>query len=160
NVDDRLAEIAHHFFKAGDPQDLGKAVDYASRAASNASERLAFEAAVTHYEQALHAQTLSGAVNQGRRCELLLALGYAHSAAGDVPRARRTMLEALPFARGSGDAHGLALVAIGLCKIGMGWNKPGEVDAEAASLLDEALAGLGSEDSVVRARLLTYRAQL
>src|SRR5262249_19144942 len=44
--------------------------------------------------------------------------------------------------------------AIGLWGVGSGWTEPGRLDEPAVALLEEALDGLGPEDSTLRARAL------
>ena len=91
DLEPHLAELAHHFLAAAPVGGADKAVDYARRAGDRAAAQLAYEEAVRHYEMAL---TLLG--EDGRRCELLLALGDAQARAGDaaasnriIPRGRR-----------------------------------------------------------------------
>ncbi len=51
--DGALAEIAHHLCAAGTAGDLPKAIDYATRAAEQATYRLAYAEAVEHFSRAL-----------------------------------------------------------------------------------------------------------
>jgi predicted ATPase len=161
--DSSLAALAHHALRgAHGGGDVDKAIDYASRAAAEASARLAFEAAVTHHRQALQALGLKtpAKADPARRCDLLLALALAHSSAGHVGRARTAMLDAVPFARQSGDARRLAKAVIGIWKIGMEVGTYGSLDEEALALVDEALQAIGSADEVLRVRLLIIRARI
>src|SRR5262249_25893480 len=100
----------------------------------------------------LQALAFSDAASPAQRCELLLALGDARFHAGDVPRARGTMLEAAAVARQMNDAVRLARAATGVWNVGGGWYKAGQLDEEAM-----ALAALPASEGVLRAQVLTTR---
>ena len=90
SLEPHLAELAHHYLAAGNPE-AGKAIHYAALAGDRAAAQLAFEEAARHYTNAL--ELLEGvAPDDERRCELLLALGEALSRAGEGSRAKETLL--------------------------------------------------------------------
>jgi DNA-binding SARP family transcriptional activator len=143
-----LAELAHHFLLAPSERGAARAVDYSARAASHASDVLAYEDASGHYEAALSALDRVGDDGE-RRYELLLALGETQVKAGDTRHARVSFGMAGDIARGRGSAVGLARAALGFAKIA-----GGVVDEAMVDLLDEALEAVGDQHEVLRSRLL------
>ncbi|MGD1257908.1 BTAD domain-containing putative transcriptional regulator [Mycobacterium seoulense] len=92
--DERLAELAYHYFECAWAGNAAKAVLYCRRAADQAMARLAYEGAADLYDRALHAleeiddelpdrddQTAALLI---ARCEALLAAGDVASAASAV----------------------------------------------------------------------------
>ncbi|HEX3511945.1 MAG TPA: AAA family ATPase, partial [Solirubrobacteraceae bacterium] len=149
-LEPRLAELAHHFLEAAPAGELQKGLHYATAAAEAAAGRFAFEDAAQLYERALRALELTGA-DGVRRCDLLLALGEAYARAGSVHPARGAFRRAAGIARGVRSPERLARAAFGFG--GPRATYP-IVDDEVVSLLEEALAALGSRDDGLRARLL------
>lgn len=151
--DSRLPVLAHHFFRhatlGGDPD---KAIVYLRRAARRAASLLAFEETAAHYERALQAADLKEHFDDRERCELLLALGEARSSAVDPTKSKAAFLQAAGLARKMGAAEELARAALGFA--GPFTFVPGMVDAQAVSLLEEALQVLGPADRLLRAHLL------
>ena len=149
----RLPVLAHHFFRhatlGGDPD---KAILYSSRAARRATSVLAYEEAVAHYERALQALDLKSSVDDRDRCGLLLELGEARSKAGDLPNGKAAFLQAAAVARKLGTVEELAKSALGFA--GPFLFIPSASDAQAQSLLEEALRALSSEDRLLRVQLL------
>ena len=83
-----LSTLAYHYFEARAAGQARKAVDYARRAAEQASATSGYEEAVVQYQRALQAL---GAEPLTERCDLLIALGTAQTRAGDnEARARRS----------------------------------------------------------------------
>src|SRR5207244_1311371 len=111
SLDPHLAELAHHFYQAAPGGDTDKAVHYAVRAAERATGLLAYEEAVGHYERALE---LMEDASDEPRCELLLALGDAHTKAGSSEKARESFLSAANLAKKMGAAEQLAQAALGI----------------------------------------------
>ncbi len=88
--DERLAELAHHYFECAWAGNAAKAVEYCRRAADQAMARLAYEGAADLYDRALHAmEELDDELpdRQGQAAELLVARCEALLAAGDVTSA-------------------------------------------------------------------------
>ena len=92
------AELAHHYGRASAGGAAAKAVSYARLAGDRAMAMLAYEAAVAHYEQALDSLSLCPP-DPAVRADLLLQLGDARLAAGDLPGARAPFDEAAPRPR-------------------------------------------------------------
>ena len=91
-----LAELAHHFVSAapGGQEMVAKAVQAATLAGRRALDLLAWEEAAGLFERALAALELAERPDQRERCQLLLDLGEARMAAGDVPAARAAYQQA------------------------------------------------------------------
>ena len=147
-----LAELAYHFFQAAPGGDVDKSLDYARRAGDRALELLAYEEAARLYELALQALELKRSVDPATRCELLLMLGDVLARAGNTPEAKRTFLAAGDLARTSGLREYLARAALGYGGR-FPWLRAGS-DSQLVPLLEEGLAGLGEEESILRVRLL------
>jgi DNA-binding SARP family transcriptional activator len=156
-IDRHLAALARHFLLgARDGRDLAKAIEYALRAADQATAALAYEEAVGHCERALTALRRARPEDRASECALLLRLGDGHWRAGEVAKARDTFLEAAGLARTLGEPELLARAAIGF---GGGlfrdWHTTNAAVSERlVELLEEALSVVGPEDSALRVRLL------
>jgi tetratricopeptide (TPR) repeat protein len=147
----RLSELARHFAEAASAGgDTEKAVEYAWRAGDRARALFAFAEAADHYLRALR---LLGMRDDAavRRCDLLLALGFAQTRAGKGRQGRETLLEAAALARRIGDVERFARAAVGIA----GHDLHTQTDREAIACLEEALDGLGPVESALRVRLLT-----
>jgi predicted ATPase/class 3 adenylate cyclase len=151
-----LDELAHHFFEAARGGDVGKAIQYARLAGKRAAARLAYEEAATDYERALQLLELSEEFDDTHRCDLLLALGTAYNASGDREKAKENFKEAAKLARDLEAAEQLAQAALGFgATLESGFTVDyGVFDEDLVALLEEALAALGEEDSVLRIRVL------
>ena len=152
DLDPHLAEIAHHFLVAAPAADAEKAVDFARRAGDRASRLLAREEAARLYELALAALPVDREAGDALECRLQLALGGARAGAGESAEARVAFLRAADLARRHGDTEGLAQAALGYSGR-MVWGRAGG-DQIVIPLLEEAIARLDDEPTVLRARLL------
>jgi len=151
-----LSTLAYHYGAALPKGDSGKAVDYARRAGERADALLAYEEAARHFQLALKALEARPAPNHAQRCKLLISLGEAQTAAGENLEALTTFREAAAIANALGVVDDLVRAALGF--EGASW-RPGFPGEAAAGLLDEALAALGDEDSIDRARVLSALAR-
>ena len=161
-----LDELAYHFCRAVPGGDPDVAFDYATRAAERAMRLLAHEDAAEHYGRALQmfelheapADEPGRAEREGRRYELLMALGDAQAKAGDWLSAQRSYQEAAAAARALRTSIGADEAAAMLARAAVGLPgavvEAGVVDWALVGLLEEALAVLGDEDSRPRARAL------
>jgi DNA-binding CsgD family transcriptional regulator len=149
-----LAELAHHYVAAAPGGQVDRAVRVATLAGRRALELLAWEEAAELFERALVALELAERPDQGRRCELLLAVGEARMAASDVPAARHAYGQAGELARRIGWPEALARAGLGLGLVVAG----GVVDPVEVGMLEDALAALGA-DSPLRARVLARLAR-
>ena len=150
-----FAELAHHFLEAAPAGNVDRAVSYAERAARQATDQLAHEAAADHYERAIEALDLRRPPDRGHRLELLRALGEAQTRAGRFVSARKTLESAVTLARDLDDAQSLAQAVIGIAAL----SEAGSVDERIVGMINEALEVLGEGDSVERALLLSALAQ-
>jgi len=157
------ADLAHHFALAGTGH-VAKAIDYAVRAGERAMSQYAWEAAAGHFELALQNLDLQDDPDPVRQCDVLMALGEAQNrstagrirgtvelGAGASPTGRDTFWRALDVARRAGLPEQFARAALGV----VGFNPSAHQAGDAGTaLLEEALAGLPVEDTILRARLL------
>lgn len=148
-----LAAVAHHLFEAVEIAGEG-AVRAAEQAADDAERRLAFEDAVRFRRMGLCALDTLGAQAEERRCELLLDCARAQLALRHVEQAWDTARSAAVLARRTGNVEQLARAALLLSDHVL-------VDgSEPAALLEEALAQLPDEKSVLRARVASSLSQM
>lgn len=147
-----LAELAHHFVQAAPGGDAERAVAYARRAGERAMALLAFEDAAAHFDVALQVIDLLESPVEALQCDLMLVLAAAHLNAGDVAAGRAIYLRAANLAKAAGLPEQLARAALGFGGEAItAWG----YDAELVRVLEDALDLLGSEDSPMRAQLLT-----
>ena len=148
-----LAALAHHYCAAlpgGDPR---KAADYAQRAAERADQLFAYEEAARYCRLALQALEAKAASDDpARRCRLLIALGQALVKTGENLQAADVLQHAAASAKALGVSEEFARAALAFEEAT--W-RPGIPGDAAAQLLRDALAGLGEEDSILRARVLS-----
>jgi DNA-binding SARP family transcriptional activator len=155
--DDRLAELARHFFEAAQAGDIDRAVTYCRRAGDRALGVLAYEEAAGHYERALHALELERHPDDALRGELLLAVGDAWWRAGAIERSTAAFAQATDLARTTGRSELLARAVLGPgldSSSGEGLNVHGTEDGR-VELIEEALDALPEADSALRAKLLS-----
>jgi DNA-binding SARP family transcriptional activator len=150
----RLGELADHFALAGEGY-AGRAADYARRAGEQAFAEHLYEAAAHRFRQGLSALDRAGTAEDlaRRRCDLLLGLAAARTAAGQAATAAGAYLEAAAAAREAGSAEGLARAALGLGGPAAFWSAELHRD-HPVRLLREALAAVGPGDGASHALLL------
>jgi DNA-binding SARP family transcriptional activator/tetratricopeptide (TPR) repeat protein len=146
-----LAELAHHYLAAPPSRAAGKAIAYALKAARQAVDMLAYEEAARLYSIAFAASERHY-LDEREREQVLLALGDVQIKLGVIDDARATFTQTLMLARDRRDPEAFAKAALGLGA--GGYMAGGVVDAKLVALLEESLHQLGTEDSVLRARLL------
>lgn len=147
----QLSALAHHFCAALPGGDAARAIEYARRAAERADALFAYEEAARHYKLALQALEAVPGSDAKQRCRLLIALGEAQTKAGENLQAAEVLQQAAISAKALGLAMDLARAARGFEEAT--W-RPGLPGNAAVRLLRDALAGVGEEDSVLRAELL------
>lgn len=154
--DIHLSGIAYHFLQGvSRGNDPGKAILYARRAAQHAMETLAYEEAAKLYQLALNTALPRSAANDALRGALSIGLAEAQYRAGELNAARDSFKAAAELAQRIGAGDMLARAALGIS--GMFANAH-NVDNEAVTLLNRALAALGNQDSVLKAQLLAQLA--
>jgi len=135
DLEQRLAEIAHHYLQSASEGQAERAVDYAARAAQRAIEQFAYEEAARLHERALEVAEGLPADEQ-RAWMLCQGLGESLMRAGDGEGAQRALRSAAGHARRLGDPHCLAQAALAGT---LGGFSPGVVERELVRLLEEAL---------------------
>lgn len=156
-LDPVLSELADHLHRALAVGDAEHAYSIARRAGRQSQRLLAWEQAAIHLEQALDALDHQENVDPRRRIEVLLALGASQRLSGNRERRIAAYQQAIAIARAVGDAALQALAALGLCDVSE-WSA--RTPPGAAEALQEALAGVGPDDAVLRARLTCRLAYL
>ena len=160
-ADAYLAELAFHYYQAaqapeGGPDEIAalaqRAMEYARRAADQASWSLAFEEAARLRRMALAMLAASPETDDVLHGEILLSLGDAQARAGDLEGSKASFREAADIARRTGTVSQLASAAIGYGGR-LPWTRPGR-DAYIIPLLQDALVLLGGTDDRLRVRLL------
>ena len=146
---EHLMELAHHFAQASPLGDVGKALDYAQKAAHAAMRQYAYEQAAELYELALDMGELDRP-DGARRAELLLGLGRARARA-DHLASRETLIEAGEAAIAAGMPRLLAEAGLSMRAWPLG---SGVLDDQPSRLLSQALKLLdGEDDPALRARV-------
>jgi DNA-binding SARP family transcriptional activator len=151
----RLGPMAEHFAKAARVGAADKAVEYAAAAAAHASSQLALDDAVTYLELALASLDSYTTQSSRTRYELLVELGKAKRATGDVLAAREVLDRAIALAIDLDD-H-LAVIDAATVFGGVtlwNWRAFGVVDEAMVAILEDQLDWLGDRDPRRRAALL------
>jgi tetratricopeptide (TPR) repeat protein len=155
DLDKHLDHLAHHFRQSAALGDFDRAVDYSQQAGRRATRQFGYDEAISHYRQALE---LAQAAEYGgpSRFDLLLALGDAQWWAGHVTEAGETFRAAAFLARQMSDPHPLAEAALRVGEVGYGgaYMQAWSLDPLIVELLDEALAALTGEESLLKVRVL------
>jgi tetratricopeptide (TPR) repeat protein len=147
---DRWSAVAAHRTRSGAaPADIALA---SARAASRATEVLAFNDASHHLERALEASRAAGAAPD-EIDEVALQLGDARLRAGDLAGARAAFLEVAERAGRDGRGRDMARAALGLGAGLVGFEVPIH-DPNQVHLLQRALDAVGTSDLGLRSALL------
>jgi DNA-binding CsgD family transcriptional regulator len=144
-----MSRLASHWQQAGDGP---RAIRYARMAASEATRQLGYEEAARLYRLAL-GQAVTGGLDLGGSCEVLLDLATAEYRCGNVRRAMEAFVQAAELARRCGRPGLLAGAPLIVQDIG-----DPEVNASVLQACEGVLAGVDGLDDAVRARLLAQRA--
>jgi predicted ATPase len=155
NLDGYLDQLAHHFSEAAALGEIDRAIDYSQRAGQRATRQFGFDEAIGHYRRAL--ELTQGADGSApTRFDLTLALGDAQWCAAHVGEASETFGSAAFLAREMGDRHRLAEAALRVGEVGYGgvYMQAWSFDALRVELLEQALAALGEEESLLKVRVL------
>ena len=151
-LDERAADLAHHFAEAAAGGGVERAIGYAQRAARVAAGAAAHDEAVGWYQRALELHDAEhGEGDDLARVDLLIALGGTELAAG-APVYRDHLLAAGAMAQRLGDPE--RMVRATLVNTRGFYSEYGGVDEDRVRALQAALAVVGDEDSIQRARLL------
>ena len=108
-LDRHLGELAHHFLEAAPLGQVERAVDYATRAAARARERLAYEDVRGALRRRRSTRSSSRpSPTAAAALDLLLELGWAQTTAARPDEARATLEQAAALARELGRPEELA----------------------------------------------------
>jgi DNA-binding NarL/FixJ family response regulator len=129
-ADQRLGDLAHHYYQAADWE---RAFDYASRVGRQAQRLYAPRPALQHFDHAVEA---CGHMGRTPPAPLLSARGKAHEALGDFDAARRDYEAALAVARDAGErrAEWQALIDLGALWAIRDYDRTGDEYRRAADL--------------------------
>ena len=157
-----LATLAWHFQQSSESGDLERAITYSEQAGDDAIDRLAFEDAGMHFQNALTTSQLRRPVRPTETCNLMIKLSTALRFEGQSETGRDIALEATHIATKLGDGTLLARAALVYAEQ---WDEVGILSPtpdgrRMASLLESADALLPPEDSALRVRLLSRLAIL
>lgn len=153
--------VAAHLFAALPLVPSARAVAVGRRAAAAATRRQDHDGAVRFHEQALAALAFDVTAAPEARAEMLVDLGRARMAAGDLAAAHRTLVEAvaaaelLPTDRGAPLAFAAAMAYARWPTV----PRRDTADAELRALLEAALAVVGPTRPAERATVLARLAQ-
>jgi DNA-binding SARP family transcriptional activator len=156
-LDPLLDELARHFAEAM-PQEVDRAVDYAARAAAQATDRLAHDEAARLLGRAVALRRSEDPVDHAELARLEIALATAEADAGRWGAARASFARAADLARAADAGTSFARAALGHC--GETWEQYGREDTESVALLEEALERLPDGDSPLRSQVLARLAVL
>jgi len=152
---ERLAAIAHHYFRAAALGDGARALEWGVRAADHAMDRCAYEEAARFYALALQVLERTAALPPETRFEVLLAHARASYAAGERVPAAESRAAALALARSHSLPREFARAALtGATELQV----MGAVDREATATFRAALAGLAEDEDRLQAALLSHLA--
>lgn len=151
-----ISELAHHFGEAAPLGVAEEAISYARRAGDKAMQQLAYEDAASHFDRALQAMELQESPDENERSGLLLSLGRAQVASGELQEAVGSFQSAFRQARAAGAGEGMALAALGAGDV---WTEVSAVNQDLVALLEEAAQAISDEQTPVRIKLLARLAE-
>jgi DNA-binding CsgD family transcriptional regulator/tetratricopeptide (TPR) repeat protein len=150
----RLPALAHHWFEAAPDGSWEKAVLFASRAADQAMEQLAYEEAARLRQMALDALS-DRPRHELRRWELLVQLADARYRSGDLALSVRSCLAAAQIGRELRRPDLQARAALVVQNVA-----DAELQLSLEQLCEDALEAVGDRDDALRARLLAHLASV
>ncbi|MBN8870978.1 MAG: AAA family ATPase [Solirubrobacterales bacterium] len=155
--DDDLPALAWHFTQAG-PAEADRAINYASLAARQAEDRLAYDEAVQFYDGAIAACRADEPVDHGLLAELLIYQAEAEWRMALLPQSVASFVQATEAARESGLPELFARAANG---VSWGsWEAFDNVRDTPISLLSEAMEMLPEGDGPLRAETMANLSHL
>jgi len=146
-LEERAADLAHHFYQAGSAADPQKTVHYLALAGKRAFGAAAFEDALRLYEAAV---SLQPADHRRERADLLSKRGLARRSLGRWEEALADWREALAVYEELGDAEAVGRLSSDIT-IQLLW---GARYVEALEIARRGLVALGERVSADRCRLL------
>ena len=155
DLDKYLDHLAHHFSEAAALGEVDRAIKYSQQAGQRATRQFGYDEAIGHYRRALELARCATHI-PGTRFDLLLALGDAQWCAGHIADASATFQSAALLARQFEDPHRLAEAALRVGEVGYGgaYVQAWSFDPTKVKLLDEALAALGEQETLLKVRVM------
>ena len=153
DIETYLPQLAYHFSEAAQGGDVDKAISYATRAAELAMSQLAYEEGADHYERALQVIELNEPPDEAQRAGLLVGQTEALRMGGSPNDAIETGRRAVEAARKAASAPLLARAALVLEDARWYSGQPAAL-VGTVPIVEEALRAVGTENPVLRARLL------
>jgi class 3 adenylate cyclase len=150
NIETHLGELAYHYARSIGTGDVNKAIEYSQRAGERALAQLAFDDAVSWFQQARDLIE-DGGGDRSQLAQVLMGLGVAEKYAG-APVFRETLLAAAAQAEKDGDP--VVLAAAALANTRGFWSEYGNIDEALADVFRTAIAGLTPSMRSERAKLL------
>lgn len=152
DLDPVLADLSHHFRTSGLTEDNARAIDYTIRAGLRADAAVAFEDAITFFQNALDLTD-----SAPERCDLLLRIGHAQRKTSLHGEALTNLRSAIEIARRLDDPSRFAAAA--LAYDDAAWRSDLGENGDGASVLEEALTRVPGTDMATRAKLLSNLAR-
>jgi len=146
---DHADELVRHYERSGNKE---REIDFLLYAGWVAESRFAYAQAVTYLTKALRLLENSSRDNTAKedcRFEILCNLGLSQAGDGDLKSGNRSIYAAAEIAKRRSDPKRIARAALALSL------PSGGTDLEATALLEEALDGIGSEDSADKALVMS-----
>ncbi len=150
-VENHLAQVAHHYFAALPLGNVDKAIEFARRGAQQARDQLAFAEAARLCGMALRALMSGPRRDDTVRCELLLEMGESQAQGRSLEEARQSFEEAAEVARKLARSDLLSRAAL---SVSTWFSSFFSIDRALKAMLAEALAALGPNDTPIRATLM------
>ncbi len=151
DIDQRLSELAYHYFSAAPAGGSGKAIEYLQLAAEQAIERVSYAEGARHLENALSLTDQARSRDVNRQIQLQLALGDARKREGRPGQALDVYRRAADLARQTGDPEHLAEAVLGVASAEY---MNGDLEGKSIPILEEVLAEVDDAPSLIRMRLL------
>jgi predicted ATPase/DNA-binding CsgD family transcriptional regulator len=144
-----LTNVAHHYHEAAPIGYDEQAVDFAFRAAEQATRISAYEDAVSHNERAIAVLQMKGRHDDPRLAAATFMNGCAYTFLGHTEKAIESLMESIKHALRLGD--GVRLVD---ALLRLAWTASYARQTQVEPLLRRALAILPESDSTARAKAL------
>lgn len=146
----RAAIVADHFLRADEPRHVRKALEWIDAAVAASCRQHAHDEAIKLLQRLLDGRLL--ARPDEHRCERLCLLSKLLWRRGRAADAEARALEALDIARRLRDPRFVATAVLAWAARGRGFGTAAP-NSELVAAMDSALAGLGSGDAALEARL-------
>lgn len=155
SLDEHLSELAAHYVAAN--SESPEAISYSVRAGDRARELYAWEEGAMHYQRALQSRALASGDDPEATCKVVLSLAECNAGSSRMAESVESLRTAAILARRIPSPELFARIANAFDRSAEGLED--DLTSERLTLLDEALAMLGDEDSALKAFTLATRAR-